>query len=110
MIGFSPGRVHKEYETVFRLVNGFNANNQTSQSQQSQQQAKVQLGLEQAYQVLDLPTAADLKSVKTAYRRLVARYHPDRLGPDANANQHQYAQQRMIEIREAFELLEEHLS
>ena len=41
MIGFSPGRVHKEYETVFRLVNGFNANNQTSQSQQSQRQAKV---------------------------------------------------------------------
>ena len=43
--------------------------------------------------------------IRLAYRRLVSRCHPDRLGPDANEQERALAQRRMWELREALETL-----
>ena len=115
MIGFSPSRVRKEYDGIFHQVHGPSKTSKTQQRHHARYTSPAQQNTQadsvaQAYAVLDLPTSADLKTVKTAYRRLVARYHPDRLGPQAGAQQYQYAQHRMVEIREAFEILEQHLN
>jgi DnaJ-domain-containing protein 1 len=40
------------------------------------------LGLAQHYANLELPVGADWDAVKRAYRRLAAKYHPDRQGGD----------------------------
>ncbi len=43
--------------------------------------------------------------IRLAYRRLVSRCHPDRLGPNANEQERALAQRRMWELREALETL-----
>lgn len=43
--------------------------------------------------------------IRLAYRRLVSRCHPDRLGPGANDQELALAQRRMWELREALETL-----
>ena len=63
-----------------------------------------------AYYCLDAREDASMTSVKRAYRRLVSRYHPDRLPRDATMVQHEYAQTRMVEFRDALETIEAHLA
>lgn len=50
------------------------------------------------YKILDVDTGADIKSIKTAYRRLARKYHPD------VSDQHD-AEQRFKEVAEAYEVL-----
>lgn len=52
--------------------------------------------LHKYYSILGLPFGADKKSIKSAYRRLVMVFHPDR-GPECR--------QRFIEINEAYDAL-----
>ena len=62
--------------------------------------------LARAYSILDAnPTQTD-QEIKTAYRRLVARHHPDRIGVDANPQQIKLASDRLAEFREALEIVE----
>jgi DnaJ like chaperone protein len=64
------------------------------------------LGLEDAYRVLGvLATAAD-KEIKTAYRRLMNRHHPDKLvARGLPESMSQLAQQKTQEIRAAYECI-----
>ena len=41
-----------------------------------------------------------------AYRRMVSRFHPDRLSQDATPAETELAQQRMVELREALETIQ----
>ena len=52
--------------------------------------------LHKYYSILGLPFGADKKSIKSAFRRLVMVFHPDR-GPECR--------QRFIEINEAYDAL-----
>jgi curved DNA-binding protein len=51
------------------------------------------------YQTLGVPKTADEKQIKSAYRKLARKFHPD-LNPDDKA-----AEQRFKEINEAYEVL-----
>jgi DnaJ like chaperone protein len=59
------------------------------------------------YRTLDLSPDASAEAVAQAYRRLVARYHPDRLGKHATQEERAYHERRMREIRQAYEALRE---
>ncbi len=62
--------------------------------------------LHEAYRRLDLKPDATPQQVKMAYRRMVSRFHPDRLSQDATPAETELAQQRMVELREALETLQ----
>jgi curved DNA-binding protein CbpA len=51
------------------------------------------------YKILELPPAATLKDIKTAYRRLAHQFHPDKNGNDL------YAAAQFEIIKEAYEIL-----
>ena len=53
------------------------------------------------YKVLDVPKTATEAEIKTAYRRLAMKYHPDRNPGDAEA------EERFKEAKEAYEVLTE---
>ena len=56
-----------------------------------------------AYEVLGVATGASDREVKQAYRRLMHRHHPDRLGADATRENGEVAVRRTVEIRRAYE-------
>lgn len=61
---------------------------------------------QEALRVLGLPAEADALQIKQAYRRLVSRYHPDKLaGSGANAAQVRAASDKTGELHRAYELL-----
>ncbi|HEX9718481.1 MAG TPA: J domain-containing protein, partial [Ramlibacter sp.] len=56
------------------------------------------------YRLLGLPRGAPLDEIKSAYRRMAAQYHPDKvagLGPEVQ----DVAQAKMLELNEAMALL-----
>ncbi len=58
----------------------------------------------QAYTILELATGASDEEVKKAYRKMAAKYHPDKLstlGPEIQAE----AQQKFIKVQEAYETI-----
>ncbi len=63
-----------------------------------------------AFRCLDIAPDAPMHKVKLAYRRMVSRYHPDRLAgrgdTQANAEALRLAQQRMVEMRDALETIQ----
>eukprot|EP00927_Polykrikos_kofoidii_P055267 TRINITY_DN49545_c0_g1_i1.p1 TRINITY_DN49545_c0_g1~~TRINITY_DN49545_c0_g1_i1.p1 ORF type:complete len:406 (-),score=98.65 TRINITY_DN49545_c0_g1_i1:165-1268(-) len=52
------------------------------------------------YEVLDLPKDADAKAIKSSYRKLAMKWHPDK-----NPNDRQNAEIKFREIAEAYEVL-----
>lgn len=62
--------------------------------------------LESAYATLGVQRSASNDEIKTAYRRLINRNHPDKLsGSDADAGEIAAAQKRTRDIRSAYEML-----
>ena len=62
--------------------------------------------LEDAYATLGLTQAASFADAKQAYRRLVARLHPDRLAHTATAREVKAAEAELAKCREALEIIE----
>ncbi len=58
----------------------------------------------QALRVLGLPTTATAEEVRSAYRRLIAQWHPDRF-VGATAEEQHRAQERARELNAAYLLL-----
>jgi DnaJ like chaperone protein len=58
-----------------------------------------------AREVLGVPEDASAQAIKRAYRTLASRYHPDKLGRDAREAERAYYQQRSVEIRNAYDTL-----
>ncbi len=61
--------------------------------------------LENARALLGVGAEADRAAIRLAYRRQVARWHPDRLPPDADPRRRTAAEARMCELREALNAL-----
>lgn len=58
------------------------------------------------FTVLELDEGADEKEVKSAYRKLVKKYHPDRLG-DVGDDVKEAAAEKFRKVQEAYEFLSE---
>lgn len=65
-------------------------------------------GLTAAYECLGIPAGSTASTAKSAYRQLISKHHPDKLGPDASDSAKQQAQARMVALREALERIEAH--
>jgi len=52
------------------------------------------------YKILEIPPTSSLKEVKSAYRRMAMKYHPDK-----NPGKESWAEDRFKEINEAYEAL-----
>lgn len=63
-----------------------------------------------ARRLLGIEANANKAAVKTAYRRLASKHHPDRLPEDATATQRQQAQTTMADINSAKDILDTALS
>ena len=59
------------------------------------------------YKVLDLPDGADFPQVKSAYRKLMRKYHPDR--HNGNPKKLKAATELSVRVTQAYNALEEHL-
>jgi len=76
---------------------------------QLRQRLEEEQRLDGARRLLGVDADADPAATRLAYRRLVARYHPDRLSPGASRAEVALAERRMTELRTALEaLLEAH--
>lgn len=61
--------------------------------------------LRRAYELLGVDHWVDDAELKLAYRRLINRHHPDKLGGTADTNQTRNAGENSIAIRAAFDLI-----
>jgi uncharacterized Ntn-hydrolase superfamily protein len=61
--------------------------------------------LDQAREVLGVRADDGPEVIRLAYRRRVARWHPDRLPPEATSEERAAAEQRTWQLREALETL-----
>ena len=94
-LGFAPSVIAKEFGNTHR-----------PHEQQEKPTETFDPVLHEAYRRLDLQPDATPQQVKMAYRRMVSRFHPDRLSQDATPAETELAQQRMVELREALETLQ----
>ncbi|WP_405223618.1 co-chaperone DjlA [Lentisalinibacter sediminis] len=95
---FGIGRVEfAQMEAVLRAQRGF------ARSERGRAERKL---VDHAYEVLGVPESASDTDIKQAYRRLMNRYHPDKLASkDLSPEDLAGAQQRTREIRNAYESL-----
>ena len=57
-------------------------------------------------EVLGVSEQADMSEIKRAYRKLVKQYHPDQQAADSMPdNYRNFAEQKIIEVNEAYEYL-----
>mmetsp|Transcript_27123 Transcript_27123/g.57609 ORF Transcript_27123/g.57609 Transcript_27123/m.57609 type:complete len:298 (-) Transcript_27123:243-1136(-) len=58
-----------------------------------------------ARRTLGVPANASHAEVRSAYRRLALRYHPDKIGSDASEAEASEAQRKFVSVQEAYEVL-----
>ena len=92
---------------------GHRFNNRHQHSYQQQQsssqyhQASSAIELEAAYKVLGVQPQDDLKTIKTAYRRLMSQHHPDKLmAKGVPTEMLNFAKEKTQQISAAYELIE----
>ena len=71
---------------------------------------QAETAVQQAYRTLDVEPNASIKEIKSAYRTLASRYHPDKLGLNPEPSELAHSEARSVEIRAAYDLLLEHHS
>jgi DnaJ-domain-containing protein 1 len=65
--------------------------------------------IDKAYRTLDLPVGASFAEVKTQYRKLMRKYHPD-MHSAASAGKQKAANELSMQVTQAYNLLDEHLN
>lgn len=70
------------------------------------QKLAARLELQKAYETLGVSAEDEDRAVKTAYRRLVSRCHPDRLPQTADQHELKAAERRMRDLRTALESIQ----
>jgi len=77
-----------------------------SQQQKVPQRSKISLSSQEAYQLLNISPEASRQEIKRAYRKLMSRYHPDKLiAKNATPEQIKQATEKTQLIRKAYDLL-----
>ena len=89
------------------LPGGYRQNGSYHSSRPGQQESESGAGAGAAkdpYEILDVSRNATPEEIKSAYRKKVQRYHPDRVAHLGDEFQ-QLAKQKFQEIQEAYEIL-----
>ncbi len=61
--------------------------------------------IREAYRTLKVKPKVSNEDIKSSYRRLMNRHHPDKLGPDASDHERTTAHQHSLAIQRAYEQL-----
>ena len=69
------------------------------------QRRQLPVDLRRAYELLGVDHWVDDAELKLAYRRLINRHHPDKLGTNADAARARNASENSVAIRAAFDLI-----
>ena len=103
----SKGKESSSY--TYKNNDGFGEKYQKQEEKQQQEEPKKSASygykLTQAYNQLGLLTTASEAEIKSAYRKLVKRYHPDRLSPDATDMERKISTDQFRQIKEAYDLI-----
>lgn len=61
--------------------------------------------LSQAYRILQLAPDANDTEIRRAYRRMMSRYHPDKLAASGSGDALRHAQEQFLAVRHAYETI-----
>ncbi len=87
-------------ETIARFLDIFSHDHQTIQARYRKDEAAE----ERYYQILGVETGADWQTIKSAYRSMSMRYHPDKVG-HLGEEFRKVAEDKMKEINAAYDYL-----
>ena len=103
----SKGKESSSY--TYKNNDGFGEKYQKQEEKQQQEEPKKSASygykLTQAYNQLGLLTTASEAEIKSAYRKLAKKYHPDRLSPDATDMDRKISADQFRQIKEAYDLI-----
>ena len=103
----SKGKESSSY--TYKNSDGFGEKYQKQEEKQQQEEPKKSASygykLTQAYNQLGLLTTASEAEIKSAYRKLAKKYHPDRLSPDATDMDRKISADQFRQIKEAYDLI-----
>ncbi|MCR9260175.1 MAG: DnaJ domain-containing protein [Pseudomonadaceae bacterium] len=105
-LGFAPNRVAREYGDIANRYRSQSTKKDKVASDTQHQAADP--ALQAAYALLQIDKTASFDQVKHAYRQQVSRSHPDKLAADASTAEKQTAQDKMVALRNALELIKTH--
>ncbi len=106
-LGFAPNRVAREYGDIASRYQS-QTSKQDKPSTDADKSPAEDPALQAAYALLQVNKTASFDEVKHAYRQQVSRSHPDKLASNASAAEKQAAQDEMIALRDALELIKTH--
>ena len=94
---------------TYKNNDGFGGKYQKQEEKQQQEEPKKSASygykLTQAYNQLGLLTTATEAEIKSAYRKLAKKYHPDRLSPDATDMDRKISADQFRQIKEAYDYI-----
>ena len=106
---YNSSREGKSSSYTHKNTDGFGQNYQKKESKQQREETKRSstfgYKLTQAYNQLGLLTTASEAEVKNAYRKLVKKYHPDRLPSDATDMDRKISADQFRQVKEAYDLI-----
>ena len=106
---YNSSREGKSSSYTYKNTDGFGQNYQKKESKQQREETKRSstfgFKLTQAYNQLGLLTTASEAEVKNAYRKLVKKYHPDRLPSDATDMDRKISADQFRQVKEAYDLI-----
>ncbi|XOV84219.1 MAG: DnaJ domain-containing protein [bacterium] len=104
-LGFAPSRVAREYGDIASRYRKQTATARGSARARTAAGTPPDPALQAAYRLLQIEPTASFDQVKHAYRQQVSRCHPDKLAGNASAAQKHSAEDKMIALRNALELI-----
>merc|ERR1719198_2298934 len=112
VIALADARIGAEkYQDAINALRGAiesapdNADDRLQQALQKAEAALKQSKQINYYKVLDVPRTADNKAIKSAYRKLALKYHPDKLPLDASDAQKEEQETEFQKVAQAYEVL-----
>ena len=110
MIGFADGQIHPSEEELIKdigLAMGLNLQDiQQCRATLDSVQSNHRCTIDEAYQVLGVSPNDSDKQIKSAHRKLVREYHPDKLASKGLPKDfNEFAKQKMVAINEAWDMI-----
>ncbi|MEQ9188706.1 MAG: TerB family tellurite resistance protein [Cryomorphaceae bacterium] len=100
-IANADGELHKaEWEAVMHIARLL----RISQKDLESLEAMYDMDTDRHYRILEIEKGATQQEIKTAYRRMAKKYHPDRLG-DVGEDVIKAAREKFNQVQEAYEKL-----